>query len=124
MLVTPQEVRDYTPFETVKNRADAQLQMDILQAQVDVFDYCKHDFTDVKYTPIALEVKLAMFKLTEYYALINSDEGILRGIKSEKIGDYQYTLSDGTTQVFSISKLLFNFIKDGEERKSVRIRTI
>ncbi|KAF6603414.1 protein YqbG, partial [Bacillus sp. EKM417B] len=39
----------------------------------------------------------AVLKMAQFYALINSDESITKGYTSEKIGDYSYTLGNGST---------------------------
>lgn len=64
--------------------------------------------------------------MAQFFALINGDESIIKGYKSEKIGDYSYTLADGN----AISKpdvynLLIDFIEPidpPEDPASVRMR--
>jgi hypothetical protein len=125
MLITPYQVKDYTEFETVKNRPDSKIEKDILQAQTEIFQYVGHKFNDLfEYPQVPAEVDLALIKLAEYYALVNSDESIVKGYQSERLGDYSYTLSSG--QVInkpSISALLAAFIKSsGAAEGKVRFR--
>lgn len=111
-LISANDVINYTAFDSVKNRATYQLDFDIVQASQDIFKYCGHKFEDTaKYFPLPTEVKLAFIKLAEYYALINSDEGITKGIKSEKIGDYQYQVGDGKIQTVSLDSLLSEHVQ-------------
>lgn len=98
-LITTEQVSAYTEFETVKNRDPAKLASDILQAEIEVFSKAGHRFDTPAYVPLAAEVQLALIKLAEYYALINSDESIAKGYTSERLSDYSYTLSDGRTVI-------------------------
>lgn len=94
-LITPEQVIEYTEFEAVENRQTDKLESDITQAEAELFNRCGHRFTDPKYTPLPKEITLALIKLAEYYALINSDEAITKGYTSERLGDYSYTLANG-----------------------------
>jgi hypothetical protein len=95
-LITPEQVIEYTDFGAVKNRATDKLANDITQAETELFSRCGHKFIGPEYTPLPKEVTLALKKLAEYYALINSDESIAKGYTSERLGDYSYTLANGT----------------------------
>lgn len=118
-MITPQQVIDYTSYDGVKNRTNDQLKFDIIQAREDIFKYCGHDFSE--YAKLPEEVVLAFIKVSEYYALINSDESIVKGIKSEKLGDYSYTLGDGAKQELKIGSLLDKYIKENA-RKGTRFK--
>ncbi|MES9786510.1 protein YqbG [Bacillus pumilus] len=115
MLISPEDVRAYTVFESVKNRSDELLESDIIEAEAEVFKIAGHDFTSEKYQPLPEKAKIALVKMAQFFALINGDESIIKGYKSEKIGDYSYTLADGN----AISKpdvynLLIDFIEPSE----------
>ncbi|APT47390.1 DUF3199 family protein [Bacillus safensis] len=115
MLISPEDVRAYTVFESVKNRSDELLESDIIEAEAEVFKIAGHDFTSEKYQPLPEKAKIALIKMAQFFALINGDESIIKGYKSEKIGDYSYTLADGN----AISKpdvynLLIDFIEPSE----------
>lgn len=49
MLISPEEVRAYTVFKSVKNRSDELLESDIIEAEAEVFKIAGHDFTSEKY---------------------------------------------------------------------------
>lgn len=127
-MISPSDVRAYTVFESVLARTDEQMLMDILQAKQDIFSYAGHKFDDPKYAVLPEEVKLAFIKLTEYYGLQNSDESIAKGIKTEKIGDYSYTISDNvnsSAQRFSLSTLLADHVMAvGSNRMTFKMRSI
>ena len=95
-VITPVELRAYTSFDSVKARSDQQLTDDIIQAEADIFDYVHHEFPTNEYPTVPVRVKLACKKLAEYYALSALDESAVKGYKSEKIGDYSYTMADGS----------------------------
>ncbi|MGM0967138.1 MAG: protein YqbG [Bacillota bacterium] len=126
MLISPEDVRAYTVFESVKNRSDELLESDIIEAEAEVFKIVGHDFTSEKYQPLPEKARIASIKMAQFFALINGDESIIKGYKSEKIGDYSYTLADGN----AISKpdvynLLIDFIEPidpPEDPASVRMR--
>ncbi|AMM89705.1 hypothetical protein UP15_12170 [Bacillus pumilus] len=126
MLISPEDVRAYTVFESVKNRSDELLESDIIEAEAEVFKIVGHNFTSEKYQPLPEKAKIALIKMAQFFALINGDESIIKGYKSEKIGDYSYTLADGN----AISKpdvynLLIDFIEPidpPEDPASVRMR--
>ncbi|MFS2246119.1 DUF3199 family protein [Bacillus sp. A31] len=115
MLISPEDVRAYTVFESVKNRSDELLISDIIEAEAEVFKVVGHNFTSEKYQPLPEKARIALIKMAQFFALINGDESIIKGYKSEKIGDYSYTLADGN----AISKpdvynLLIDFIEPSE----------
>ncbi|WP_203363080.1 DUF3199 family protein [Bacillus sp. REN10] len=115
MLITPDDVISYSVFEQVKSRDTKLLEQDILEAEIEVRRIAGHDFSAPEYTPLPAEVKLALQKLAQYYALVNSDESLSKGIKSEKIGDYSYTASEGSGNAKpDVSALLSAFIKKDE----------
>ncbi|MBU8682003.1 protein YqbG [Bacillus haynesii] len=113
MLITPEEVIAYSVFEAVKSRPENLLQHDILEVETEIHSIVGHNFSDEKYQPLPEKVKLALLKMAQYFALINSDESIVKGYKSEKIGDYSYTLGDGQTiQKPDVENLLKDFVED------------
>ncbi|MED2944210.1 DUF3199 family protein [Bacillus swezeyi] len=127
MLITPDEVIAYSVFEAVKSRLEDLLQHDILEAETEIQSIVGHDFSDEKYQPLPEKAKLALLKIAQYFALINSDESIVKGYKSEKIGDYSYTLGDGQTiQKPDVENLLKDFVEDPnvppDDKDSVRLK--
>ncbi|MGM0964727.1 MAG: protein YqbG [Bacillota bacterium] len=126
MLISPEDVRAYTVFESVKNRSEELLTSDIIEAEAAVFQIVGHDFTAEKYQPLPEKAKIALIKMAQFFALINGDESIIKGYKSEKIGDYSYTLADGNAvSKPDVYNLLIDFIEPGEapeDPASVRMR--
>ncbi|GAB2558230.1 protein YqbG [Gracilibacillus alcaliphilus] len=112
MAITPEDLRNYTTFESVKKRPDAQLEMDILEAEIYINNKIEKPLDE--YDELPPELKLAWLKVAQFYALINGDESMAKGYKSERIGDYSYTLSDGSSLTMpDISSLLEDFLPDG-----------
>jgi len=126
MLISPEDVRAYTVFESVKNRSDELMESDIIEAEAEVFKIAGHDFTSEKYQPFPEKAKIALIKMAQFFALINGDESIIKGYKSEKIGDYSYTLADGNAvSKPDVYNLLIDFIEPidpPEDPASVRMR--
>ncbi|WP_309087195.1 DUF3199 family protein [Domibacillus sp.] len=115
MLITAEELVNYTSFDEVKNREGDLLGQDILEAEVEVREIVGHDFTDEAYQPLPPEARLAVLKLAQYFALVNTDESLTKGIKSEKVGDYSYTVSEAIgSSMPNVSNLLKPFIKKEE----------
>lgn len=124
MLITPDEIIQYSVFEAVKNRPPELLRRDILEAEADIQQMTGHRFTDEKYYPLPEKARLALLQLAQYYALKNGDESLLKGYKSEKLGDYSYTLSDGGGIVKpDVYKLLEEYILDYESAR-LKVRAI
>lgn len=122
-LIVPEQVIDYTEFDSVKTRAPNRLQSDILQAEIELFNKAGHKFRDPQYIPLPAEVELALIKLTEYYALVNSDESMAKGYTSERLSDYSYTLSDGNSiSKPSIDLLIANYIVKAAPKRPVSFR--
>ncbi|MGV2549475.1 DUF3199 family protein, partial [Bacillus licheniformis] len=68
-------------------------------------------FTDDKYDPLPEKARTALLQLAQYFALKKGDESLLKGYKSEKLGDYSYTLSRcGGLVKPDVCKLLDEFI--------------
>ena len=122
-LIIPQQILDYTEFEAVKSRAPSKLQNDILQAETELFTKAGHRFDLPPYIPLPAPVELALIKLAEYYALVNSDESIAKGYTSERLSDYSYTLSDGQTiKKPAIDLLIADYVQKAAPRRPVSFR--
>ncbi|WP_046180384.1 protein YqbG [Domibacillus tundrae] len=125
MLIDPTDLTSYTEFDVVKERPTELLDQDILEAETEVEQIVGHDFTGEEYVPLPPKARLALLKLAQYYALTNSDESLAKGIKSEKIGDYSYTVSETSANSKpDVSGLLKSFIKKEEpvDPGNVRLR--
>jgi len=115
MSITPEDLKAYSTFEAVQNRPDPQLKMDILEAETYVNGRIEKPLSE--YTELPDELELALLKVAQFYALVNGDESIVKGYKSEKIGDYSYTLSDGSSlSMPDVSGLLNGFMPAGEKK--------
>jgi len=122
MSITPDALKSYSTFEAVQNRPDPQLKMDILEAVTYVNKKIEKPLSE--YTELPDELELALLKVAQFYALVNGDESIVKGYKSEKIGDYSYTLSDGSSlSMPDVSSLLDDFMPDdGKKTDGVFLR--
>lgn len=124
-LITPAEVKAYTSFDEVKERSDAQLEVDIMQAEADVFAYVGHEFPLGEYPALPVRVRSALLLLSEHYALVRSDDSLVKGIKSEKLKDYSYTIGDNAVLAGKpeIANLLRSYVKGGSGG-GVRLRIL
>ncbi|MCC2441996.1 protein YqbG [Bacillus paranthracis] len=127
-LITAQELIDYTVLPEVKKRPVPLLEQDILEADTEIYNLSKIDFSDkTKYPEVPTEVKLACKKLAQYYASINSDTNAMKGIKSESIGggDYSYTKDSASVTKPSVLYLLQKFMNHkGKNKVTFKMRAI
>ncbi|MBL4974812.1 DUF3199 family protein [Bacillus halotolerans] len=115
MLITPADLKGYTVFDCVKDRSDSLLTQDIIEATADITYQVGHDFSDPEYDPLPETVQLALLKMAQYFALINSDESITKGYTTEKIGDYSYSLGNGSSiQKPDVYTLIKDYVKSAE----------
>jgi hypothetical protein len=98
-VITADDLIAYSVFPEVKERATNLLDSDILEAVNEIKQKTGNDFNSTDYPTIPDEVKLAVKKLAQYYALINSDESGLKGYNSETLGGYSYTRSGGALAI-------------------------
>ncbi len=118
VLATPEEVQQYTVFPEVKNRPLELLAFDIVQATADIYAWVGHKFSEAEYPEIPPVVNLTAIKLAEYYALLNSDDSAVKGYQSESIGNYSYSLGNGSTKTVSLGTLLKDYVKKGGNSSS------
>ncbi|MCD8216695.1 MAG: DUF3199 family protein [Clostridiales bacterium] len=93
--VTPDEVRAYTEIESVQNRTDARLVLDITRAEQYVITYTHNTFED--YDTIPDPVKAAVIILAEAYAW--NAYIATREMKSESFDDYSYTAESSAISI-------------------------
>ena len=124
-LITPAQVKAYSTFDEVKERADTQLEVDIMQAEADVFAFVGHEFPLGEYPSLPSPVRSALLLLSEHYALVRSDGSLVKGIKSEKLKDYSYTIGDNAVLAGKpeIANLLRSYVKGGSGG-GVRLRIL
>ena len=103
--VTPEELKEYTEFEEVKNRADSKLKIDISRAESWVIDYCNNRFDDPE------NVKTAVLLIAEAYAH-NAVEQTKVRLKSETFDDYSYTAESSIIDVgkLGVESLLDDYV--------------
>lgn len=127
-LITAQELIDYTVLPEVKKRPVSLLEQDILEAETEIYNISKIDFSDkTKYPDVPAEVKLACKKSAQYYAYTNSDTTAMKGIKSESIGsgDYSYTKDSASIVKPSVLYLLQKFMDHkGKNKITFKMRAI
>ena len=119
--VTPAEVKAYSDMESVQNRPDTKLRVDIMRAEEYVIAYTHNDFSDVAYaTSIPASVKTAIILLAEAYAnaavtnAATSKQISKTGAKSESFDDYSYTAADGiSNSEIDASNLGLSSLLDG-----------
>lgn len=86
MLIEPTDVASYSVYDRVKNRPEELLAQDIIEAEAEAALITGHRFEDSLYDPLPGKVKLALVKLAQYFALVNSDESASSSYQSEKMG--------------------------------------
>lgn len=124
-FITNAELIAFTPIDAIKSRSTTLLDYDILEAEAEIKQICGHDFSDtVKYPSLPVEVKLATLKLSQYYSIVNSDESVIKAIKSQNIGDFSFS-SDGLEKP-SVLHLLRPYINSavGKGNVEMRLRSI
>ena len=121
--VTPEEVREYSEVQGVKERTDARLSVDITRAEQYVITYTHNDFSE--YEEIPAPVKTAVLILAENYA--HSALIVARGVKSETFDDYSYTASDSAASMedLGLAALLDGFVNAGANNSvTMRMRRL
>ena len=120
--VTPAEVKAYSEYPAVQNRADTKLQVDISRAEQYVISYTNNKFDSEDLTEIPSAVKTAVILVAEAYAynatLSATDN------KSETFDDYSYTLADAKPidiPALDIAALLDDFAV-AEARNGITMR--
>ncbi|OTW86376.1 hypothetical protein BK702_15230 [Bacillus thuringiensis serovar cameroun] len=128
-LITPAQLIEYTTIDEVKERNPKLLQMDIVEAQNDIFTLTFVDFEDKeKYPAVPEVVEIACLKLAQYYALINSDEAAQEQVQSQRMGNYSEQ-SVGYVKP-NVSSLLSKWIEVKKQEKkrngtvSMRLRSM
>lgn len=112
-FVKPEELLEYTSFDSVQKRPDEKLISDIAEAELYVMNYCKRDFADVDKNSVEAEsLILAVKKLAEMSAYnkelrasaANSGLGG-RSVKSESEDGYTYQYSDANDDMLTVDNI-------------------
>lgn len=120
-IISPDRLVEYTIFDEVKQRDPKLLQMDIVEAQNDIFSLTFVDFQDKStYPTVPEEVEIACFKLAQYHALVNSDEAAIEDVQSQRMGNY----SEQTNGYIKpdVRPLLYQWIKEAKKQGTVSLR--
>lgn len=106
--ITPEDVKEYSDVQAVKERTDAKLAVDITRAEQYVITYTHNTFAD--YDEIPVPVKTAVLILAEHYA--HGAVFTAKGVKSETFDDYSYTAADGVTSIddLGLAALLDDYV--------------
>ncbi|MBR1532718.1 MAG: DUF3199 family protein [Eubacterium sp.] len=121
--VTPQQVQNYTEFDTVKNRTEEKLAVDISRAEQYVIRYTHNEFKDDDTIPEP--VKNAVIILAESYAH-NAVEKT-KTLKSETFDDYSYTAESNVVDIadLDLGTLLDDYVIAGASGKlTMRLRKL
>lgn len=121
--VTPQAVKEYTEFDTVKARTDAKLAVDISRAEQYVIRYTHNEFES--YDSIPEPVKNAVIILAESYAH-NAVERT-KTLKSETFDDYSYTAESNVVDIadLDLGSLLDDYIiPEASGKITMRLRKL
>lgn len=108
--VTPQEVKAYSDYADVQQRADNKLRVDISRAEQVVISYTHNRFDDEALEAIPEGVKTAVILLAERFA--HTSYKVSREYKSETLDDWSYTANDTEVSIsdLGISALLDEYV--------------
>ena len=94
--ILPDEIREYTSSQKVKDRIDSQLAYDIARAEKYVIFHTHNKFESEEYeSGLPSDVTMAVILLAEAYAkqAITQKDGVM---SSETFDDYSYTVDIGS----------------------------
>lgn len=120
--ITPQEVRNFTSYEEVKNKSDVQLAIIIQRATNKIINYTHNSFEDSenKVEPLPEEIKNIAILLAE--ALTYNDYLTINGKKSETFDDYSYSADIKSISVEDIlADIPERFVSSGNGNVSFRM---
>lgn len=87
---TPEDVKNYTEYPSVKKRSDSKIAVDITRAEQYIISYTNNTFEDCEEIPA--QVKTAVILVAEAYGYNTALTS--REMKSEQFDDYSYTVAD------------------------------
>lgn len=94
MLITPQDVKDYSTSSKVKTRTDTQLEVDISRAELKLQSMTGRKIDDPIFSPLPSNVKTFLILWSEYYAAASDFESA--GIVSETFDEYSYKKAEAS----------------------------
>lgn len=107
--VTPTDVKEYSELQSVQNRTDVRLAVDISRAEKYVINYTHNDFEGFEEIP--QDVKTAVIILAEAYAHNAVEQ--TKSLKSETFDDYSYTVESNFIDLsnLDVGSLLDEWVK-------------
>ncbi|EHH5516362.1 DUF3199 family protein [Listeria ivanovii subsp. londoniensis] len=123
--ITSDDLIAYSDFDAVKERNPEKLEMDILEAEMDLQAELGKSLADItnknlEETGFPKALKLALLRLSQFRALYNTNEAMQKGYSSEKIADYSYSLANGESINYpDVSNLIADYLdeKSTDKRK-------
>ncbi len=117
--LTPEELKEYTDFEKVKNRDDIKVKTDITRAENYIIHRTNNDFSNEIYITVPDAIKLATLLVAEYYsqssAVDKDSDTLYSDYQSESFKDYSYTkkssVRDRSVEDIDIDALISRYIK-------------
>jgi len=126
--ITPGEIKDYSERQSVKNRENSKLAMDISRAEMYVISYTHDKFDDdEKYPSIPESVKTAVILLAESYAASGAEPVEHGGnYKSGSNDDYSFTLADAVNKAdnLDLSYLLDEYVIQKRSGVNLKLRKL
>lgn len=109
--IFPEDVKEYTELEDVKERDDNKLRFDIIRAEQRIIKITNNRFDNEEYTELPESVRMAVILIAEAYAK-NTVEATRRQIKSETFDDYSYTAESAVIDLdgLNLEELLSEYI--------------
>lgn len=112
-FITPDNLRDFTSYESVRKRYDERLAGDISRAELYAMDFCGQDFSDIQEGSLPAErLVLAVTLIAEMYAFnaelkanAANDSGGGPFVRSESSQDYSCSYSNSKDDLISIEDL-------------------
>ncbi|EAC7181131.1 DUF3199 family protein [Listeria monocytogenes] len=127
--ITPEELITYSDFDSVKERNEEKLVMDILEAEMDLQAALGKSLADIrskntKESGFPETLKLALLRLAQFRALYNTSESMQKGYSSEKIADYSYSLANGESINYpDISNLIADYkVEKSTDKRKFQFR--
>ncbi|EMG9622412.1 DUF3199 family protein [Listeria monocytogenes] len=127
--ITPEELITYSDFDSVKERNEEKLVMDILEAEMDLQAAVGKSLADIrskntKESSFPETLKLALLRLAQFRALYNTSESMQKGYSSEKIADYSYSLANGESINYpDISNLIADYkVEKSTDKRKFQFR--
>ena len=109
MIVTVQELKEFTNNDAVKELADASLDGAIMLAEAKLKEaICDPNLAKLEDGTYPEEILFSIKRLAEYYAFnLGEESRVLNGMESERMGNYSYTRAKSSDTVTDILDTLW-----------------